>query len=314
MFVLLIGLLGVAAMIPAGRHEILAGVKLDYASMVGRAAFRDMKIREYTDPEDWRDSNGNGVFNGTTFPAPTRNANSAAPLNTLTPVVAIDPLGLASNFATTFPNSPGTLFLTRLYPSPNAMAAELADPIFRTSDDLILVPSASRDMPPAQQMFPLASPVKRASDGNYSWLATIVSDPTMSALSSKVTISVAVFYKRNLSIPVTGENTASATIIGSGIGGGEVQLSNFSVSPVNLVKPGRWIMLAGTVTSGGTTLNYFRWYRVLAADAINTAVSPNTQFVTLAGADWNPNTTNTTAWIFDNVIAVYEKNMRLELD
>ncbi len=58
MFVLMIGLLGVAAMIPAGRHEILEGSKIDNATAVGRAAFRDLKIRGYLNPANWRLADG----------------------------------------------------------------------------------------------------------------------------------------------------------------------------------------------------------------------------------------------------------------
>ena len=54
MGVLLIGLMGVGAMIPAGRYEIMQGVKTDYATTVGRAAFRDLKARGYLNPRSWR--------------------------------------------------------------------------------------------------------------------------------------------------------------------------------------------------------------------------------------------------------------------
>ena len=73
-------------------------------------------------------------------------------------------------------------------------------------------------------------------------------------------------------------------------------------------------MLAGTLTrpaAARNSYNYFRWYRVVAASELDK--NTNNQYVTLAGADWNPNTTSNQAWLFDNLIAVYEKNMRLEL-
>ncbi len=48
---------------------------------------------------------------------------------------------------------------------------------------------------------------------------------------------------------------------------------------------------------------------------VNTNKTLNTyQYVTLAGQDWNPATTNTQIWIFDNVVTVYEKSMRLEIE
>ncbi len=59
MGVLLVGLVGIAAMIPAGRHEILAGAKADNATAVGRAAFRDLKVRGYLNPRNWLLADGN---------------------------------------------------------------------------------------------------------------------------------------------------------------------------------------------------------------------------------------------------------------
>src|SRR5262245_6072541 len=53
MFVLLVGLMGVAALLPAGRFQIMQGGKSDHAAMVGRSAFREMKIRGYLNPANW---------------------------------------------------------------------------------------------------------------------------------------------------------------------------------------------------------------------------------------------------------------------
>src|SRR5690348_13625331 len=55
MFVLAIGLLGVAALIPAGKHEIVEATKLETAAMVGRNAFREIQTRGYLNPTTWRD-------------------------------------------------------------------------------------------------------------------------------------------------------------------------------------------------------------------------------------------------------------------
>ena len=101
----------------------------------------------------------------------------------------------------------------------------------------------------------------------------------------------------------------------TGIGGGEIILTVPTTPAVFTagVKPGQWLMLAG-LTTGTPAYGYARWYRVAAADT----VASGTQYVTLAGPDWNsqgltaPNGT-TQAWLFDGVIAVYEKNMRLEI-
>jgi hypothetical protein len=311
MFVLLIGLMGVGAMIPAGRYEIMQGVKTDYGTTVGRAAFRDLKARGYLNPKNWADAVGSPVY----FPATMRFAAAVGgPSN---PVVAIDPLGVTATpttFGPTFPFAPGAgpslarINLFQALPS-TTMSKSVADTIFRCTDDLITTPGAGRDAPPTQQPIPFgatgASILSRSSDGNYSWLATIVTDPNASALNTKVTVSVAVFYKRNLSSAGAGEVVATVnSMLGSGIGGGEMQLDMSGGAPA--LRPGQWIMLAGTLPGSPPS---FRWYRVAGAAKVN----GSSQDVTLAGADWNP-ALATTAFLFDGVIAVYEKNMQLEIE
>ncbi|MCE9604732.1 MAG: hypothetical protein K8U03_07490 [Planctomycetia bacterium] len=63
MGVMIVGLLGMAALIPLGRMELVEAEKLDNASTVGRWAFRDVTIRGYLQPENWIDpANGEPVF------------------------------------------------------------------------------------------------------------------------------------------------------------------------------------------------------------------------------------------------------------
>ena len=347
MGVLAVGIMGVAALIPAGRFEILQGAKADHAGMIGRAAFREIKVRGYLNPDNWVDSTGVKAFdpNNPGFVQPFYSPRWLAepgPLPAVTPsptpdlAVAIDPLGLAEGFVE-FPKKAirGNVALYRIYPHasfvflqpfifpmrPLAETKALADPIFRNGDDLVFTASTTKNAPPVQQM--MGSSAKRASQGDYSWLATIVSDPTPPApprpasyaTTGKVVVSVAVFYKRNFAVGPPSNTALGETVVpnvtfpGSGIGGGEVQL-NFSPATIKAMKPGQWLMLAGHRRDifTGKFLNYFRWYRVVAADV----VIGTTQNVTLTGPDWDTNL-NTQAWIFDGVIAVFEKNMRLEL-
>lgn len=53
MFVLTIGLLGMATLLPVGRFEVAEAQKLDRASTLGRAAFRDLQVRGFLRPEMW---------------------------------------------------------------------------------------------------------------------------------------------------------------------------------------------------------------------------------------------------------------------
>jgi len=60
-FVLLIGLLGVAAVIPAGRVEIVEALKADRGAACARACLHDARIRKMLDPREWCYPNGNPV-------------------------------------------------------------------------------------------------------------------------------------------------------------------------------------------------------------------------------------------------------------
>ena len=204
MFVLLIGLMGVAAMIPAGRFEILQGTKGDQAAMVGRAAFRDLKVRGYLNPASWYQSGGNR--RSTTPPIHRRSILEAATRRQV--FAAIDPLGLypPTTFGIYFPlGSKHRSCICRAFMrvARRPRIATLADLTFRSSDDLITVANTAsgvKDRPPcsACSRIPQVTTFGAFSDGTYSWLATIVNDPTQSALSSKLTVSVAVFLQTRL--------------------------------------------------------------------------------------------------------------------
>jgi hypothetical protein len=348
MFVLAVGLLGVAALIPAGHHEIAQGSRLEYASMIGRSAFRDLKVRGMLTPGNWdgtyywRLQNGNPAWapTGPDDPQPfvVNGAKSAHV------AFALDPLGIANGFSGRFPHNPGMLrpFLTRIAPmdmtTDPATAAALMDTVFRSSVDLITAENTTnRDLPPEQLIFTENAGVvstlrpslfgggdtflRRASEGNYSWLATIVSDHSHTALSGTVTVSVAVFHKRDLSTAGAGEIAATASVIGSpgttgsiGLGGGDVTING--ITPASkVIRPGEWIMLAGRrLISSTQRYDYFRWYRVVSAGK----KSGFSQRVSLAGTDWDPELFNTafgtSAFVFDNIVAVYEKNVTLKVE
>lgn len=59
-FIMSVGLLGVAALLPVGHHEANKGMIADRAAEIGRQAFRDFQIRGY-DPADF-DDDGDGVY------------------------------------------------------------------------------------------------------------------------------------------------------------------------------------------------------------------------------------------------------------
>ncbi len=357
MGVLAVGLMGVAALIPAGRHEIALGTRLEYASLVGRSAFRDMEIRGFLKPGTtggtsyWIDGSGNPMwapaagqppFNYQTPFTYTVAANQVYDTNytsgpyTNQVSVAIDPLAIyssaggygnrfpynAQNYSpATAPTSPRPLTriapfdLTALTP---ANRRAVFDSLFRSSVDLITTAdTTSKDLPPHQFWFkdattPTPNPIRRGSDGNYSWLATITSDPTKPSLGGEVTVSVAVFYKRDLSRAGAGEFIAQGVTYVAG-STAELQISNIisNTAPPQTIKgvrPGQWVLLAGTL---GTDPYYsqYRWVKVFSAGPLSGGV----QRLSVSG-DWAAPASRTDVWIFDNVVAVYEKTMTLDLN
>jgi prepilin-type N-terminal cleavage/methylation domain-containing protein len=53
-FIMAIGLMSLAALIPLGQTQVQDGVRADVASAVGRAAYRDLQVRGYLDASKWR--------------------------------------------------------------------------------------------------------------------------------------------------------------------------------------------------------------------------------------------------------------------
>jgi hypothetical protein len=206
------------------------------------------------------------------------------------------------------------------------MSLPQASHIFQPQDDLsFLSPSpgytlATPNGPAVQTYYPNQDPTVingvssgssglppqyRLSEGNYSWMATIVPNAPIVATNdshnySPYTVSIVVYYKRPISLS---ENIATpaelainnsiyelhervATVSafsGGGIGGGEVTLSTANASgPTGAsylnIKRGQWIMLAGQMMlpspsplnpSGySANINVFRWYRVVSADDV----------------------------------------------
>lgn len=341
MFVMLVGLLGVMSLIPVGRFEQQRGAKIDRASACGRGAFREVKIRGMLNPTSWAQAaSGLKVYDPASA---TPYAWNATLTGTEFSAFALDPLGIGTTGATNsfgqwFPYSstaaPTVKRIPRitLGPSPGITAAAraaMADVVFRWQDDLQFDDSGSTDNLPRQVM---QGTSKRLSVGDYSWLATVVHNHDLVSASNvldvPLRVSIAVFHKRDLSTAGAGERICEVTNP-SGIG--ETQLSVAAANPDLAaapysgdakkfldVKPSQWVMIASTPNS---TIAYpkwkLSWQRIVAVDEVQ-GTGPYTRAVTLDGADQQFETGGPPAanyaYLFDGVIAVYEKNMKLELD
>ncbi|MFH1921218.1 MAG: prepilin-type N-terminal cleavage/methylation domain-containing protein, partial [Planctomycetota bacterium] len=99
-FVLSIGLLGVAAVIPVAGHEILQAVKADRAAAIGPSVIEDMKVRGMLNPGSWQDVTGALVLQDKPrLPSPPAPVPRYAPDRGFEfgESFAIDPLYIAKN-------------------------------------------------------------------------------------------------------------------------------------------------------------------------------------------------------------------------
>jgi hypothetical protein len=235
MFVMTVGILGLAALIPVGGSDVATAVRNDRTSNLGRAAFRDVQVRDWLEPDMWLDYRG-------IVPAAPGWADHDYPDGVPLPnspldygnAFCIDPL-LVARFGGTdarigmFPyeidndvlmdgdgdNTKGpnpsrmTRGTLRAWPSFTATAIQLsqAERLFRSTDDLIF--GLPDNQPDGRPFASLGSAQQvRQYTGDYSWLITVAPLMNETTLSNTVTagapqmytVSVVVFQKRTLEL------------------------------------------------------------------------------------------------------------------
>jgi len=278
-FVVSIGLVGVAVMLPVAHEQALTGKIAERAGMVGRAAVRDFQVRGMGNSGNWLNSSGNVPSN---WPDATK-------------AYVLDPIYVAAK------GNNGSLGLDRitLRRAPgdgNAMSAAMARHVFASRDDLEVIVPEDKDQLPEQVFYESGgNAAKRARRPDFTWMATIVPSPVG---SQRFRVSIAVFYQRDLDD--AGEQTVGATLTSGGLGGGEVTLDSVPTdSQGNAIPvPGRWMMLKQTVNG----VDDIRWYRIVA-------VAEGDKRLTLDGPDWNTqgaSSPSATAIVLKDVRAVFE--------
>jgi hypothetical protein len=207
-FVLSIGLLGVAALIPVGRHAIEEAAKSDRAAACGQAILNDIKVRGMLRPHDWRKAGDNAKLGVVPDSAGQYKSERRGLLHGES--YAIDPTPLGSTEIPNFndfpynPITPGT----PLAPGPPGLSGRwtriqrvswvglplnqlFTSAVFGWRDDLIIqVPPDETQRP--RQLFvtynggidalefpivpaPSGNPLPLSPDntGNYSWMVTV---------------------------------------------------------------------------------------------------------------------------------------------
>jgi hypothetical protein len=331
-FVLSIGLLGVAAIIPLGQLALWETAKADRSGACGRAAMREIEVGRWLDFRFWYWTPGptiTGKYWG--FPPPYQTATAiedsfylVSGCTDAMPFV-VDPLGRAKGLPESFGQTTTGVFLPRrtlrsapLSPTatPGPILDALAEQAFFWSDDLPF------DAPKNSSARPTL--VSATSTGDYSWFFTVMPAASEARIDYTTTpptviplpvaqrrlfnVSVAVCYKRNFlsdsMYTLDGEHTAtisaSTGFPGMGIGGGTVQLNN----QVN-VQENQWVMLYN-VDGATPQLNRCYWYRVVG-------VGKDANMLSLNGPDWEANLPAVLV-VVPGVIGVYNTTVELDWD
>ncbi len=164
--ILSIGLACVVALLPAGASEAKKAMDDDRRAAVAAAAKADAITRGILNPATWT-------------PAPASSNRHA---------IIVDPLG-NNGLANASPSTG----LTAVTIGNFGAGTVAADEVFRSQDDPVYEAVQSNDDPPVPRFDTAAG--KRASKGNFSWLATLV-PATTDALPQFFRLSVVVCNRR----------------------------------------------------------------------------------------------------------------------
>lgn len=330
--VVAVGILGISAAYVVALHQSGRGHVADQAARMGMNAVDSFNLRAMGFAGTWRAPNGTANGEAVDLSA---NPNRS---------FAIDPLFVAANNDSlvdatngydgrVFPYVASTTEprMTRLSLYSGASAAQLmgrlqAEEIFLAQDELVYDVPPDVTLPPVQQYSIWLDPnnnnnpveMKRQSEGRFSWMATLVPRIDASQDSKDLYIlSIVVFHRRDASYAMNATNERVVSVrdfTGAGFAGGDVVLQSSTIESLD-VKAGDWLMLMGNLT---TVTPFFRWYRVLDASSEaeeNTSTNLYEREVALQGSDWPTNLAGggvAQAALISNVVAVYERTIRLE--
>jgi hypothetical protein len=302
-FILAIGLLGVAALLPVGGSEALEAVKADRAAAIGAAALRDVHVRKILEPFHWY----SGSAGSTKRLVPLwywQDQPQEDPEGTWPAVwLVIDPLGIA------VARDAGTLSQWNYFPMGTTRMPRLT---IRS-----LTTSLTTDPAPMSQQEAWTS--FATTDGNYSWMIMLSPAAVGQSSISWRGCSVIVFYKRDLNPHDAGERVVSVKLDKldnqnrrmawfSPEGGGELVLDSSDSHLSAMLRPNHWLL----VLSG----QWCQWYRIVAAgkpDNPNLAPEDRPWHVTVAGFPWQSTALPEAVLLMEGVIGVYSQVVEVDL-
>jgi len=292
-FVILVGLLGVIALIPVGHRSTMKALEHDRAAALGRMAMHHVKVADLLDATQWR------LADGTDFDE----------TQTGTQAFALDPLYAAHNVATT-----GANWLP-LATDP-AVDPTIIPRMSVFSDTTTMVPMAERlcigeDDLVFTSAEPESRPVASGHKGEFSWFLTV--NPPLSANSMdyankpSLDVSVAICKSRDmesdpLAVPVTinSDDEFSITLPADGL------LPN--------LRRGGWVLVCSDSVTTYAEYEVAHWYRIVA---ITDDTDPLVWHLSVAGPEWPYYVDSTgtrqrlpaTAVLFEDVVGVYTETI-----
>ena len=351
-----IGLMGAIAIFPAAMLQAKRGMQADAAAVSGLGNIHAFDTQGMRQPALWLQFIS-GRYNVVAVPDGSR-------------AYCLDPRFVAANQndpnANNFPYGPTNSVVQRVtldsgIPVATNAAPRIMDVLqselnFRIEDDLaydrfrnslnvvddtLHAASLFVREAPATLNGPPGLPLKRQSQGHFSWMATLAPKlerlPTAAQVGTQVlptfedryVLSVVIFHDRPVQLQASGTydqsewalNVNMAAPYGAGIGGGDMRLieNTTSLSAEERfrrihIQRDQWIMLLShtdiTINNQQRVSPLCRWYRVVDADERDAA--NNSIDVTLSGADWENTNQTTYAVVCQGVVAVFEKTIKLE--
>ena len=334
--VALVGLAGIAALLPVAGIQANKGALADSAARLGADAIREFHVRSMGNPSTWRWYDGSGFSSLSLAQLTAGNSFCLDPRFVAQGDVIPRDHALRAQFPYVAPGAvlsmPRITLIRSLTPPVTIMGTLQANQVFTSDDSLVFDLPKDRTIGPVQNFSVSSSnqPLRRSATGNVSWMATIVPKLDLTGnLTDEYTLSVVVFSRRIIDPTLTNENLASERVVmvapgtfysgQPAIGGGDLRLATRRDNPDDLeLRSGDWVMLSGTKMRTGTLapIQVHTWYRVVNAGEEPFLASPGVwvRDVTLVGPDWDWQnlSTATQVTIMRGAVAVFEKTIRLE--
>jgi len=266
--ILSVGLASVLALLPAGGSQARKAMIDDRRSALGQNALADCQARGLLNPTNWSFSTA--------------------------PPVMIDPLGQSSGVQAV----PAGMTLVAVA---GLTTQALADYAFRGADDLVFTNPDNEDLPPVPA---LQGNARRLTEGNFSWLATIV--PLTTGTSSFHRLSVVEFYRRSFD---TTPYSSTLRLSGSFVGPSATISGNQTLAIDK--ETFRTFFPTGAVVLVTTGTSSFEWRRILMAAPTYTT---DESALTSIDLTFDQDVTGAigTIYGFAGAVGVAEKIVRLE--